>query len=142
MTISSFVENAVKYQILEDLEDLEDAKKRENEPALAFDDLVKQFRTEGLLLTSAPTRMYKLLYKQSVEKELRKLSAQIRNTIVRKIQMLAHEPRPASATKIRGSDNVYRIRPADYRVIYRIDDNVLTILILKAGHRREVYRDL
>jgi hypothetical protein len=48
-TISSFVESAVKYQVLEDLEDLEDVKKRENEPTLAFDDLVKQFKAEGLL---------------------------------------------------------------------------------------------
>lgn len=48
-SISSFVENAVKYQVLEDLEDLEDVKKRENEPALSFDELVKQFKAEGLL---------------------------------------------------------------------------------------------
>jgi hypothetical protein len=48
-SISSFVENAVKYQVLEDLEDLEDVKRRENEPALSFDDLVKQLQSEGLL---------------------------------------------------------------------------------------------
>lgn len=48
-SISSFVENAVKYQVLEDLEDLEDIQKRESEPTLLFDDLVKQFKDEGLL---------------------------------------------------------------------------------------------
>ena len=48
-SISSFVENAVKYQVLEDLEDLEDIKTREAEPTLVFDDLVKQFKAEGLL---------------------------------------------------------------------------------------------
>lgn len=48
-TISQLIENAIKYQVLEDLEDIEDAVKRENEPAYSFDDLVKQFKAEGLL---------------------------------------------------------------------------------------------
>ena len=48
-TISQFVENAVKYQVLEDLEDIEDAQKRQNEPSYSFTDLVKQFKAEGLL---------------------------------------------------------------------------------------------
>jgi uncharacterized protein YjbK len=48
-TISQLVEDAVKYQVLEDFEDIEDAAKRENEPAHSFDDLVKQFKAEGLL---------------------------------------------------------------------------------------------
>lgn len=48
-SISKLVEEAIKYQVLEDLEDLKDATKRENEPVYSFDDLVKQFQTEGLL---------------------------------------------------------------------------------------------
>ena len=48
-SISQLVEDAVKYQILEDLEDIEDAVKRESEPAYSFDDLVSQFKAEGLL---------------------------------------------------------------------------------------------
>jgi hypothetical protein len=48
-TISAFIENAVKYQVLEDFEDIEDAASRENEPSQSFDELVKQFRSEGLL---------------------------------------------------------------------------------------------
>jgi hypothetical protein len=48
-SISQIVEEAVKYQVLEDLEDIEDAVKRENEPVYSFDDLVKQFKAEGLL---------------------------------------------------------------------------------------------
>jgi hypothetical protein len=48
-TISAFIENAVKYQVLEDLEDIEDAVGRESEPTNSFDELVKQFRSEGLL---------------------------------------------------------------------------------------------
>jgi Arc/MetJ family transcription regulator len=48
-SISQFVENAVKYQVLEDFEDIEDAVKRQNEPAHSFNDLVAQFKAEGLL---------------------------------------------------------------------------------------------
>ena len=48
-SISQLVEDAVKYQVLEDLEDIEDAMKRENEPTYSFDDLIEQFKAEGLL---------------------------------------------------------------------------------------------
>jgi hypothetical protein len=48
-SISQLVEDAVKYQVLEDFEDIEDAVKREHESAHSFDDLVKQFKAEGLL---------------------------------------------------------------------------------------------
>jgi hypothetical protein len=48
-SISRLVEYAIKYQVLEDFEDIEDATKRENEPTYAFDDLVVLFKAEGLL---------------------------------------------------------------------------------------------
>jgi hypothetical protein len=48
-SISQFVENAVKYQVLEDFEDIEDAIKRREEPTYSFDDLVAEFKAEGLL---------------------------------------------------------------------------------------------
>jgi len=85
--------------------------------------------------------MYALLYKRTVEKELRKLPVATRRAVVRKIQTLATDPRPTGSVKLRGSDSLYRLRHADYRIIYRVDDGVLTILIIKIGHRREIYRD-
>lgn len=48
-SLSQLVEDALKYQLLEDLEDRDDAAKREHEPAYSFDELVKQFKSEGLL---------------------------------------------------------------------------------------------
>ena len=48
-SISNFVEDAVKYQVLEDVEDLADVKNRESDEILSFDDLVKEFKAEGLL---------------------------------------------------------------------------------------------
>lgn len=48
-SISSIVEDAIKFQMLEDIEDIEIAKKRENEPTHSFDELVAEFKAEGLL---------------------------------------------------------------------------------------------
>lgn len=49
MSVSELIEDAVKYQLLEDYEDIEDAQKRSNEPTYLFDNLVKEFKSEGLL---------------------------------------------------------------------------------------------
>lgn len=49
VTVSSYLEDAAKNQLLEDSEDIEDAEKRKNEPTYSFDDLVAEFKAEGLL---------------------------------------------------------------------------------------------
>ncbi len=85
--------------------------------------------------------MYNLKYKKSVAKELKKLPLAVLKIIVRKIQLLADNPQPIGSVKLRGSDNLYRIRHADYRIIYSIDSGELTILVIKVAHRKEVYRD-
>lgn len=85
--------------------------------------------------------MYIILYKRSVDKDLRKLPKTHREAIVKKIQALADEPRPAGVVKLRGSDDLYRMRHTEYRIVYKLRNNELTILIIKVGHRREVYRE-
>jgi len=85
--------------------------------------------------------MYNLLYKKSVEKELRNLSHKTRVAVVRKIQALANDPRPNGHVKLRVSTNLYRIRYTDYRIIYSVDSGELIILVIKVAHRKEVYRD-
>lgn len=85
--------------------------------------------------------MYTLQYKRSVEKDLRKIPSSARKIIVKKITALANEARPAGSVKIHGADNLYRIRHTEYRIIYKVDDDILTILVIKIGHRKEIYRD-
>ncbi len=85
--------------------------------------------------------MYKLNYKKSVVKELKKLPHDIRVAIVSKIMALAGNPQPNGSVKLRGSSDLYRIRHADYRIIYSIKSGELIILIIKVAHRKEVYRD-
>lgn len=55
---------------------------------------------------------------------------------------LSTDLRPMGATKLREVDSVWRVRRGDHRIIYQIDDGVLTILVIKVGHRHEVYREL
>jgi len=85
--------------------------------------------------------MYSILYKKSAEKDLRKLPQLIRIAIVRKIQSLANNPQPNGSVKLRGASNLYRIRHADYRIIYSVDSGELVIIVIKVAHRKEVYRD-
>ena len=53
---------------------------------------------------------------------------------------LASEPRPHGVKKLSGEENLYRVRVGDYRIIYQVRDRELVVLVLKIGHRREIYR--
>ena len=82
---------------------------------------------------------YSVLIKASAAKELERLPERPRRQIARKIRALAEQPRPAGCEKLTG-EGLYRIRQGDYRVVYAIEDQVLTVLVIRVGHRREVYR--
>lgn len=56
-----------------------------------------------------------------------------------RIQALADDPRPVGAEKLSGQER-YRIRQGDYRILYEIEDQILRIMVVKIGHRRDVYR--
>lgn len=85
---------------------------------------------------------YEVHYKKSVEKDLRKLPSNQLKAIVAKIHALAIDPHPTGSVKLRGSSDLFRIRHADYRIIYQVNNDKLVILVVKVGHRREIYRDL
>ena len=82
---------------------------------------------------------YRLLIKPSAVKELEALPRKDRQRVVSRIQGLARTPRPAGCEKLSGSDR-YRIRQGDYRIIYSIEDVELVVLVVRVGHRRDVYR--
>ncbi len=84
--------------------------------------------------------IYTIEYKKSVEKELRKLASTQLKGVVAKICALATNPHPDGSVKLRGSSDLFRIRHTDYRIIYRVYNEKLTVLVVKVGHRREVYR--
>lgn len=72
-------------------------------------------------------------------RQLRKLPRPARDRLLTAIENLSAEPRPRGATKLIGEDTAWRLRVGDYRVIYDVLDDVLTVLIVRVAHRREVY---
>lgn len=84
---------------------------------------------------------YRLSLRQSAEKELRSLHPLERERIIEAIRLLADEPRPTRAKSLKGVD-AWSLRLGHYRVIYEIEDDILVVVIIKIGHRRDVYRRL
>ena len=84
---------------------------------------------------------YQIEFSRGARKHFRKLPLNIQKRIGTKINELAIEPRPNGVKKLKGEDNLYRIRVGDYRVVYEIEDNVLLIIVIRVKHRNEVYRD-
>lgn len=72
-------------------------------------------------------------------KFLKSLQVSDKKRIDAALNLLAENPIPPKAKKLTGRDG-YRIRVADYRIIYEIQKNVLVVLIIDIGHRREIYR--
>ena len=83
---------------------------------------------------------YRIDVSATAERQLRKLEPEARARIVGAIKNLASNPRPRGSRKLRGYEDVFRIRKGGFRIIYSIEDDRLLIIILKVGHRREIYR--
>jgi mRNA interferase RelE/StbE len=82
---------------------------------------------------------YRLLIKPSAGKEIESLPKQDRRRIVAKITSLSRDPRPPGCEKLSGHDQ-YRLRQGNYRILYEIQDLDLVVVVVKVGHRRDVYR--
>ena len=87
---------------------------------------------------SSAVANFELLIKRSASKELEALPLKDRRRIVKRIQILARDPRPLQCVKLSGHEQ-YRLRQGDYRIIYEIDDAARTVTVVKIAHRREAY---
>ena len=76
----------------------------------------------------------------TAEKQIRKLAREEQIRVFKAIKALGSEPRPRGSRKLRGYNDVFRIRVGIYRVLYGIEQARLLIIILKVGHRRNAYR--
>ena len=83
---------------------------------------------------------YQIEWKRSAIKEVRKLPQQVISKIVVAVDGLALDPHPQGCRKLVGSENTFRIRVGDYRVLYNIFENKLIVEIVRVGHRKDVYK--
>ena len=82
---------------------------------------------------------YRVEFTTAAAKQVRKLDPTIRRRIVTAISLLEGNPRPSGSKKLVGEQFAWRVRIGDYRVIYDIEDDQLTVTVVRAAHRREVY---
>ncbi|MBI2810113.1 MAG: type II toxin-antitoxin system RelE/ParE family toxin [Candidatus Melainabacteria bacterium] len=85
---------------------------------------------------------YQVKIVESAEKSLSKVPKKDREVIVEKIESLGSDPRPLGYIKLKGASKniLYRIRHGDYRIVYTVKDDVLIVLVLEIGNRKEIYR--
>ena len=89
---------------------------------------------------------YEVIIKPSVFKDLDKVQLEVVEKIFAKIETLSQEPRQFGYKKLKNPKqfsvkykSLYRIKVGDYRIVYAIEDNIITVTVIGIGHRREIY---
>jgi mRNA interferase RelE/StbE len=92
--------------------------------------------------TAEQPSSYDIEIKASARKQIAALARKDQEAIAATIESLATAPRGPGREKLKGEPNAYRIRAGDYRIVYEIHDDVLIVMVVRVGHRRDVYRKL
>src|SRR5262249_32420823 len=100
----------------------------------------RRCHTKPCSRTSKRMASYELVVTRSVAKDLRQFPKQDVKRLLQRIRSLADDPRPPGCEKLSGQER-YRVRQGSYRIVYGIDDGALVVLVVKVGHRRDVYRN-
>lgn len=82
---------------------------------------------------------YRIEFTTKAADSFAKLPKEIQAKLADQIDRLAEDPRPPGCRKITGHDDCYRIRQGDYRIVYAVIQQELYVLIVRAGHRKEIY---
>ena len=82
---------------------------------------------------------YKIFFKKSVEKDFKVIPQKDLKKILDRIETLAENPRPPGCEKLTGQQR-YRLRQGRYRILYSVQDDELTVWVVKVGHRKDIYR--
>ena len=84
---------------------------------------------------------YIVEFAPAARRQLRKLDRPVQKRVLRRVEKLENQPRPKTAETLKGTTGiVYRVREGDYRIIYTFEDDRLIVLVVRIGHRSEVYR--
>jgi len=84
--------------------------------------------------------IYQVTLSPAAYRQLNDLPKPDQRRIQERIERLSTNPRPPTAKAIQGGHGILRIRVGDYRIIYKVEDDLLVVLVIRIGHRREVYR--
>ena len=85
---------------------------------------------------------YRIELKHAAERDLKNIPKNDQKRIARKIDTLGNDPRPPGAMKLRRTDDLWRIKVGDYRILYQFQNEVSLVIAARIRHRREVYRQL
>ena len=85
---------------------------------------------------------YSVEFRPAVLKSMKRLSKRELRRIKKKIDALAENLPDPATTKMKGNNTFHRIRVGDYRIVYEIHENRLVILVVKVGHRKDIYKRL
>ena len=86
---------------------------------------------------------YSIVFTERADKQLQKLAIQVQKIIIKKIKTLQDGTlKNNNIKKLVGASDFYRLRVGDYRVVYQIRERELVILVLKVGHRKDIYREM
>ncbi len=85
---------------------------------------------------------YRVVFSRKAKRQFLDLPAIVRKRLAPRIDSLARNPRPLGAKRLSGTEDFYRIRVGDYRILYAIEHHELVVLVVKLGHRKDVYRGI
>jgi mRNA interferase RelE/StbE len=85
---------------------------------------------------------HRVVLEDGAAREIRKLPKEVLSRVIAKAEALAHEPRPPGCKKLKGIDDLYRVRAGGYRIVYCVDDRALRVLVVSVGDRSSVYERL
>ena len=89
-----------------------------------------------------PQKNYKIEFSPAACRDFESLIRKEQLRVKKKIDALAKSPRPRGCKKLRGMNNIYRIKTGSFRILYQIKDEMLLVLLLRMGDRRDIYRTL
>jgi len=84
--------------------------------------------------------MYTVRMDLRTRKTLDRLPGDVHSRVMRKLEALEENPRPMGVEELTGPEDIYRIRVGGWRIVYAIRDRELVVIVIRIGHRREVYR--
>jgi mRNA interferase RelE/StbE len=85
---------------------------------------------------------YRVVLRRSAQRELAALPQPMRGRITRAVAAPATQPRPPGAKLLSGPERIWRIRVSDYRILYRVDDDRVVVVVVQVRHRSIAYRNL